>query len=76
MAAVPKRHANHDTPHHRRRRRPPGNSVCVFVHGFEPYFFVECPQHWVPEHYEELREALRVGGAGRGGAGRGGRLCR
>jgi hypothetical protein len=42
----------------------PGNSVCVFVHGFEPYFFCECPSHWVPEHYEELLQALRVRGVG------------
>lgn len=37
-----------------------GNSVCVFVHGFEPYFYCECPQGWVPEDYEELLGALRV----------------
>ena len=44
------------------RRHPlAGNSVCVFVHGFEPYFYVECPPNWVPEHYEELLKALRVG---------------
>ncbi|KAI8471465.1 MAG: DNA polymerase delta subunit one [Monoraphidium minutum] len=51
-----------------------GNSVCVFVHGFEPYFFCECPPHWVPEHYEELLAALRrhprlLEGRGKGSLG-------
>eukprot|EP00877_Chromochloris_zofingiensis_P014352 jgi/Chrzof1/9170/Cz03g38170.t1 len=36
-----------------------GNSVCVLVHGFEPYFYCECPQHWTPEDCDELAAVLR-----------------
>jgi DNA polymerase delta subunit 1 len=35
-----------------------GCSVAVFVHGFEPYFYVEKPRDWGPEDVEELRRAL------------------
>eukprot|EP00878_Enallax_costatus_P032569 GHUV01035804.1.p1 GENE.GHUV01035804.1~~GHUV01035804.1.p1 ORF type:complete len:108 (-),score=14.96 GHUV01035804.1:561-884(-) len=38
-----------------------GNSVCVFVHGFEPYFYCDCPPNWSPEDCQELVYALRVG---------------
>lgn len=43
-----------------------GNSVCVFVHGFEPYFYVEAPtQQWTPDDSEELAKRLNVSqGAG------------
>jgi hypothetical protein len=38
-----------------------GNSVCVFVHGFEPYFYVEAPlQQWTPDDSEELCKLLNV----------------
>ncbi|WIA42723.1 hypothetical protein OEZ86_008668 [Tetradesmus obliquus] len=36
-----------------------GNSVCVFVHGFEPYFYCDCPHGWGPEDCQELCNALR-----------------
>lgn len=45
------------------RASPPplsGNSVCVFVHGFQPYFYCDCPQGWVPEDYQELLNQLNV----------------
>jgi DNA polymerase delta subunit 1 len=35
-----------------------GCSVAVFVHGFEPYFYVEKPRDWGPEDVEELKRAL------------------
>jgi DNA polymerase delta subunit 1 len=35
-----------------------GCSVAVFVHGFEPYFYVEKPRDWGPEDVDELRRAL------------------
>lgn len=37
-----------------------GNSVCVFVHGFQPYFFCEKPRHWGNEALEELQKELNV----------------
>ena len=38
-----------------------GNSVCVFVHGFEPYFYVEAPlPQWTPDDSEELCKLLNV----------------
>lgn len=37
-----------------------GNSVCVFVHGFEPYFYCDCPPMWTPEDCQELCNSLRV----------------
>eukprot|EP00882_Tetradesmus_deserticola_P012278 GHRQ01013012.1.p1 GENE.GHRQ01013012.1~~GHRQ01013012.1.p1 ORF type:complete len:524 (+),score=217.75 GHRQ01013012.1:79-1650(+) len=36
-----------------------GNSVCMFVHGFEPYFYCDCPSGWGPEDCQELCTALR-----------------
>eukprot|EP00775_Hariotina_reticulata_P002392 gene2392-2696_t len=38
-----------------------GNSVCVFVHGFEPYFYCDCPHDWSPEDCNELLLALKGG---------------
>jgi hypothetical protein len=37
-----------------------GNSVCLFVHGFEPYFYCSCPEDWGPEHFQELKNTLAV----------------
>lgn len=36
--------------------------MCVFVHGFEPYFYCDCPPNWSPEDNQELLYALRVRG--------------
>ena len=53
----------------RRRRRLPcthttttttGNSVCLFVHGFEPYFYADCPADFTPEECSELCRVLQV----------------
>lgn len=42
-----------------------GNSVCTFVHGFEPYFYVECPRStFSPDDCRSLKELFDV----RGGA--------
>jgi hypothetical protein len=38
-----------------------GNSVCVFVHGFEPYFYADCPPDFTPECCAELCRVLQVG---------------
>eukprot|EP00798_Chlamydomonas_sp_ICE-L_P022628 gene22628-29771_t len=35
-----------------------GNSVCVFVHGFEPYFYIEKPGHWSTEDCDSLVKEL------------------
>ncbi|GAX78824.1 hypothetical protein CEUSTIGMA_g6261.t1 [Chlamydomonas eustigma] len=35
-----------------------GNSVCAFVHGFEPYFYAEKPRNWGTEALEELQQDL------------------
>ncbi|KAL6749067.1 DNA polymerase delta subunit one [Haematococcus lacustris] len=35
-----------------------GNSVCVLVHGFEAYFYIEKPRSFGGEDLESLREAL------------------
>lgn len=35
-----------------------GNSVCVYVHGFEPYFYVEKPKGWTEDDVELLRREL------------------
>lgn len=40
-----------------------GNSVCVFVHGFEPYFYIEAPHNFGPDDCEQLRSLLNVGQA-------------
>ena len=37
-----------------------GNSVCAFVHGFEPYFFVEAPPAFGPDDCDSLRAQLNV----------------
>lgn len=38
-----------------------GNSVCVFVHGFEPYFYVEAPTPtFGPDDCTNLQEVLNV----------------
>lgn len=37
-----------------------GNSVCAFVHGFEPYFLVEKPSFWNIDHTEALKQQLNV----------------
>ena len=37
-----------------------GNSVCLFVHGFEPYFFVESPPGWGPDECDALCNDLNV----------------
>jgi DNA polymerase delta subunit 1 len=43
-----------------------GNSVCVFVHGFEPYFYVEAPTPtFSPDDCTNLAETLNVALAGR-----------
>lgn len=42
-------------------RLPAGNSVCVFVHGFEPYFYVEAPcASFSPDDCAPLAETLNV----------------
>lgn len=38
-----------------------GNSVCAFVHGFEPYFYVEAPPAFGPDDCDSLRAQLNVG---------------
>lgn len=43
-----------------------GNSVCVFVHGFEPYFYVEAPTPtFSPDDCSNLAEVLNVALAAR-----------
>ena len=37
-----------------------GNSLCVFVHGFEPYFYVEAPTGFGPDDCVSLSNALNV----------------
>ncbi len=37
-----------------------GNSVCAFVHGFEPYFYVEAPPAFGPDDCDSLRSQLNV----------------
>lgn len=39
---------------------PPGNSVCAFIHGFEPYFYAEKPRSWGHEALEDLHRELNV----------------
>lgn len=38
-----------------------GNSVCVFVHGFEPYFYIEKPPAMSHEDIETMTQMLNVG---------------
>lgn len=43
-----------------------GNSVCAFVHGFEPYFYVEAPTHsFSPDDCASLTETLNFALSGR-----------
>lgn len=35
-----------------------GNSVCAFIHGFEPYFYAEKPSSWGDEAIEELKSEM------------------
>lgn len=35
--------------------------MCVFVHGFEPYFYADCPAEFTPECCAELCRVLQVG---------------
>ena len=38
-----------------------GNSVCLFVHGFEPYIYVEAPtRDFGPDDCESLRQHVNV----------------
>ena len=37
-----------------------GNSVCAFIHGFEPYFYVEAPPGFGPDDCDSLRQLLDV----------------
>ena len=39
---------------------PPGNSVCAFIHGFEPYFYIEAPMGFGPDDVESLCRELNV----------------
>ncbi len=38
-----------------------GNSCCAYVHGFEPYFYIERRAHWSNDHLQALGDALNVG---------------
>lgn len=40
-----------------------GNSVCAFVHGFEPYFYIEAPTHCGPDECDCIRNVLNVRGS-------------
>lgn len=42
-----------------------GNSVCTFVYGFEPYFFVEAPAGFSPDDLDPLAEELSKALAGK-----------
>lgn len=37
-----------------------GNSVCAFVHGFEPYFYIEAPPNFTSEDIPFLIAELQV----------------
>ena len=48
--------------------------MCVFVHGFDAYFYVEKPRNWGTEALEEFMRSMNVrrGGLGLGRYGAGG----
>ena len=46
-----------------------GNSVCAYVHNFEPYFYIERPNGWGEEHLHALQEQLNVRRDGGGSVG-------
>ena len=50
-----------------------GNSVCAFVHGFEPYFYVEMPSGFSPDDIDAFRKTLETEliNSRRGGSTRG-----
>ncbi|XP_065216976.1 DNA polymerase delta catalytic subunit [Planococcus citri] len=35
-----------------------GNSVCCHIHGFSPYFYVDAPSNFKPEHCQPFKNAL------------------
>lgn len=37
-----------------------GNSVCAFIYGFEPYFYVEAPHTANPDDCHTVRQYLNV----------------
>eukprot|EP00899_Mesostigma_viride_P005512 jgi/Mesvir1/14962/Mv14630-RA.2 len=37
-----------------------GNSVCAFVHGFLPYFYIAMPRGFQPDHCESFRNSLNA----------------
>ena len=37
-----------------------GNSVCAFVHGFQPYFYIEAPRGFGPDDCDALCSQLNV----------------
>ncbi|DBB04055.1 TPA: DNA polymerase delta catalytic subunit [Trebouxia sp. C0004] len=51
-----------------------GNSVCAFVHGFEPYFYVEAPPAFGPDDCDSLRAQLN-GRLVERSKGKGTKLC-
>jgi DNA polymerase delta subunit 1 len=44
-----------------------GNSVLTYVHGYEPYFFVQAPKEFGPDDLEPFRAELNVRWGGGGG---------
>jgi DNA polymerase delta subunit 1 len=52
-----------------------GNSVCAFIHGFEPYFYVEMPSGFTPDDVDAFRKTLETklieGARGASGASNG-----
>lgn len=40
--------------------RHAGNSVCAFVHGFQPYFYIEAPRGFGPDDCNSLSSQLNV----------------
>ena len=38
-----------------------GNSVCAFVHGFQPYFYIEAPRGFGPDDCDALCSQLNAG---------------
>lgn len=37
-----------------------GNSICTYVHGFEPYFYIEAPRGFGPDDCDSLCAQLNV----------------